>query len=109
MYSVYIKFEQNNLHRVVLKNVKDGQTLLELLLANEIELTHDCGGVCSCTTCHVYVEKGMMYIEEMSRREEDFIRKKIAGCSHSSRLSCQALIAKGSGEIEIMIPVQIIK
>jgi ferredoxin, 2Fe-2S len=106
MYTVHVKFVQEKLNPVVLKNVEYGQTLLELLLANKIELDHECGGVCSCTTCHVYVEKGLRHIEEKSRREVDFINKKIDTRLISSRLSCQALILEGSGEIEIVIPDQ---
>ena len=107
MYTVHVRFEQKSLHAVVLKNVQHGQTLLELLLANKVELKHECGGVCSCTTCHVYVEKGMNCFEEMSRREADFIRKKVNSHLSSSRLSCQALIGEGNGEIEIVVPHQV--
>ena len=106
MYTVHVKFGEKNLHPVVLKNVEYGQTLLELLLKNKIELNHECGGVCSCTTCHVYVENGMMHIEEKSKREDDFINKKIDKRLNSSRLSCQALILEGGGEIKIIIPVK---
>jgi len=106
MYTVHVKFEQKNLHPVVLENVSYGQTLLELLLANKIALNHECGGVCSCTTCHVYVEKGMTHMEGISRREEDFVRKKVIRRSGTSRLSCQAVIAEGNGEIEIVVPDQ---
>ena len=105
MYTVRVNFAEKNLHPVVLENVEYGQTILELLLANNVRLSHECGGVCSCTTCHVYVEKGMAHLDEMNRREEDFIQKKIPGRSTASRLSCQALIAEGNGEIELVIPV----
>ena len=106
MYTVHVKFEQKNLQPVVLERVEYGQTLLELLLTNNIGLHHECGGVCSCTTCHVYVEKGMIHIDEMSRREADFVRKKVSNHLRSSRLSCQAVITEGNGEIEIVIPDQ---
>lgn len=104
MYTVNVTFEGKNVQPVVLKNVEDGQTLLELLLANNIKIDHECGGICTCTTCHVYVKKGMSFIEDKSRRENDFIRKKIPGSLETSRLSCQALIMKGNGVIEITIP-----
>jgi 2Fe-2S ferredoxin len=104
MYFVRVTFEGQNIHPIVLKDVVHGQTLLELLLAGNIEVRHECGGVCSCTTCHVHVKKGMTFIEEKSRREEDFIRNKIQGHSGTSRLSCQSLILDGNGEIEIVIP-----
>jgi len=35
------------------------ESLLELALENGINIEHACGGVCACSTCHVYVEEGM--------------------------------------------------
>lgn len=36
-------------------------TLMEIAQEHEIEgITGDCGGVCSCSTCHVYVPKEWM-------------------------------------------------
>ena len=70
MYTVRFKFEQQGLAPVVFTNVEDGQSLLEIALKNDIELHHNCGGVCACTTCHLYVEKGMEFIDEISDKEK---------------------------------------
>jgi 2Fe-2S ferredoxin len=105
MYTVRINFEQRGLEPVTLGNVEPGQSLLEIVLKNDIELHHNCGGVCACTTCHLYIEKGMNYIEEISDREEDFIDRAV-NPRLNSRLGCQSVLQVGSGEIEITLPDQ---
>ena len=84
------------------------QTVLEIGLKNGIEIPHRCGGVCHCTTCHIYIEKGMELLEPPSRREIDFL-KKVIGVKLNSRLSCQCLLIDSSGEIELSIPEQSVK
>ena len=105
MYTVSIKFEQKTLEPVLLKNIQPGQTLLEIALGNDIELHHNCGGVCACTTCHLYIEKGMEFIEEITDKEEDFIDR-AANPRLNSRLGCQSLLHEGDGEIEVTLPDQ---
>jgi 2Fe-2S ferredoxin len=105
MYTVKFKFEQKGLEPITLENVEEGQTLLELALKNDIELHHNCGGVCACTTCHLYVENGMEYLEEITDREEDFIDRAV-NPRLNSRLGCQSLLNDGSGLIEVTIPDQ---
>ena len=105
MYTVTFKFEQQALEPIKLTNIEDGQSLLELALKNDIELHHNCGGVCACTTCHLYVEKGMEFIDEISDKEEDFIDRAV-NPRLNSRLGCQSVLLDGGGEIEARIPDQ---
>ncbi|MCX8020310.1 MAG: 2Fe-2S iron-sulfur cluster-binding protein [Chitinophagaceae bacterium] len=105
MYRIKFNFEQKDLKPVTLDNVEPGQSLLEVALKNDIELHHNCGGVCACTTCHVYIEKGMEYLEEMSEREEDFVDRAV-NPRLNSRLGCQSVLLDGDGELEVTIPDQ---
>lgn len=105
MYTVRFNFEQKGLAPVILTEVEPGQSLLELALRNDIDLHHNCGGVCACTTCHLYIEKGMDYIDEISDREEDFIDRAV-NPRLNSRLGCQSLILDGDGDIEVVLPDQ---
>ena len=105
MYKIRFRFEQTGLSPVTLKNSKPGYSLLEIALNNRIELHHDCGGICSCSTCHIYVEKGEELVAEMNKREKDLIER--AGNQRpDSRLACQCLLKEGGGDIEVMIPDQ---
>ena len=105
MYTIKYKFEQQGLEPIILTNIQAGQSLLEVALSNDIELHHNCGGVCACSTCHLYVEKGEEFIEELSDKEEDFIDRAV-NPKLSSRLGCQCLLHDGDGELEITLPDQ---
>jgi ferredoxin len=52
-----------------------------------------CGGVCACSTCHVYVEEGAELLSEASEDEEDILDKAF-DVKMSSRLGCQAKLAR---------------
>lgn len=105
MYTIKINFEQPGLKPVTLQNVDPGQSLLEVCLKNDIELHHNCGGVCACSTCHIYVQKGEDYLEELTDKEEDFIDRAV-NPRLNSRLGCQCVLQEDSGEIEITLPDQ---
>ena len=107
MYKVTFKFEQKGLEPVTVENVEDDQSILEVALTNDIELHHNCGGVCACSTCHIYLEKGEDLVEEISDKEEDFTDR-ARNPKLSSRLSCQCVLLKqpGSGQLEVMVPDQ---
>lgn len=60
-----------------------------------------CGGVCACSTCHVYVVKGAEFLSEMEDDENDILDKAF-DVRANSRLGCQAKIEK-DGLIEIEI------
>jgi ferredoxin, 2Fe-2S len=77
MYNITYQFEQKGLAPITIANVPEGQSLLETALMNDIELHHNCGGVCACSTCHLYVEQGEAALEELTDREEDFIDRAV--------------------------------
>ena len=105
MYSVTFKFEQKGLEPITIDNVEPDQSILEVALINNIDLHHNCGGVCACSTCHLYVDKGEDFLEELSDKEEDFIDRAI-NPRLNSRLGCQCVLQQGGGEIEVTLPDQ---
>ena len=105
MYNITVKFEQKGIEPVSLTNIKPGDSILEVLLDNNIELHHNCGAVCACSTCHLYVDEGMDYLEELSDKEEDFIDRAVCP-KINSRLACQCILRPGKGEIEVTLPDQ---
>ena len=105
MYKVTFRFEQKGLEPVTIENVDPDQSLLEVALTNDIDLHHNCGGVCACSTCHLYVDKGENFLEELSDKEEDFIDRAISP-KLNSRLGCQCVLLEGDGEIEVTLPDQ---
>lgn len=105
MYTIRFAFEQKGLEPVTLTNIEPGQSILEVALKNDIELHHNCGGVCACSTCHLYLEKGADAVEELSDREEDFIDRAV-NPRLNSRLGCQCVLLEGSGDIHVTLPDQ---
>ena len=77
-----------------------GTSICDAALNNGIEIEHACEKSCACTTCHVYVRKGLDSLAEAEENEEDYLDK-AWGLEPDSRLSCQAIIAKEDLVIEI--------
>jgi 2Fe-2S ferredoxin len=75
-------------------------SLLDIALANGIELEHNCGGSCACTTCHIIVREGAENLSEMAEDEEDRLDM-AEGLTIHSRLGCQAVV---QGDVIVEIP-----
>lgn len=105
MYSITFNFEQKGLTPITISNVSAGDSILEVALKNNIDLHHNCGGVCACSTCHLYINKGEEMVEELSDREEDFIDRAI-NPRLSSRLGCQCVLVGDGGIVEVTLPDQ---
>ena len=106
MYRIHFKFEQKGVVPCTLENITEGQSILEVALDNGIELHHNCGMVCACSTCHLYLESGDEYIPEITDREEDFIDR-ARNPRINSRLGCQCILEEGGiGELTVTIPDQ---
>ena len=60
-----------------------------------------CGGVCACSTCHVYVQAGAELLSDAEEDEEDILDKAF-DVKMSSRLGCQAKLQR-DGLVELRI------
>lgn len=78
-----------------------GTTILQASQEADMPEGSACGGVCACSTCHVYVQKGAELLSEAEDDEEDILDKAFDVRSNS-RLGCQARIER-PGEIEVLI------
>lgn len=105
MYTITYNFQQKGLEPVTLENIEPGQSLLEVALTHDIELHHNCGGVCACSTCHLYIDAGNDLVEELSDKEEDFIDRAV-NPRLNSRLGCQCVLQPGSGKVVVTLPDQ---
>lgn len=70
-----------------------GQSVLQAAQKAHAPEGSACGGVCACSTCHVYVEKGAELLSEAEEKEEDILDKAF-DVRPSSRLGCQAKIER---------------
>lgn len=105
MARIKFRFEDNAIPEVFVENAPEGYSILEVTEDHDIHLNHNCGGVCACSTCHIYVQKGNEFLEEISDKEEDFIDRAI-NPRLESRLGCQCIILEADADIEVIIPDQ---
>ncbi len=105
MYQITFKFEEKGKQPIVIDEAPVDDSILEVALKNGLDLHHNCGGVCACSTCHIYLESGEEYIEALSDKEEDFIDRAI-NPKLNSRLSCQCVLLPGDGKLTVTIPDQ---
>jgi ferredoxin, 2Fe-2S len=78
-----------------------GTTLLKAAQGIDAPEGYACGGVCACSTCHVYVLSGAQCLTEMEDEEADVLDKAF-DVRASSRLGCQVkLLSEGTVEVEI--------
>jgi 2Fe-2S ferredoxin len=79
-----------------------GESILEIALDHGINIEHACGGVVACSTCHVYINKGMNDLPEAEDDELDRVEE-APDLKINSRLSCQCIV-QGDGPIEVEVP-----
>src|ERR1051326_3068309 len=78
-----------------------GDTILDAALDHGIDLPHDCGGNCACTTCHVLIELGAEHLSPMEEVERDRLST-AEGLTPRSRLGCQAILLGGDLTVRIV-------
>lgn len=67
-----------------------GGTVMEAALLNNVSgIVAECGGGCSCATCHVYVDPEWYARLDSPAPEEQELLEFLDGVQTNSRLSCQ--------------------
>lgn len=90
-----VRFIKENL----VVEVPAGTTILEAARLAGAPEGDRCGGVCACSTCHVYVVEGFDSTSEVEDEEFDILDKAF-DVRMTSRLGCQA---KVTGDIAVEI------
>lgn len=81
-------------------DVPAGTSILDAAKRIHAQVGYACGGVCACSTCHVYVKSGLPSLSAQKDREEDILDKAF-DVRASSRLGCQAKLGNVNVEVEI--------
>ena len=79
--------------------VRAGETLLERLLEEGVDVAHDCGGKLACSSCRVVIREGLGVLAPASEDELDMLDR-AGAAGPGARLACQAT---GAGELSIQI------
>ncbi|KAF2721061.1 ferredoxin [Polychaeton citri CBS 116435] len=85
--------------------VGDGNNLLNIAQAHDLEMEGACGGSCACSTCHVIVEDEGLFdkMEEPSDDENDMLDLAF-GLTETSRLGCQVEMSKELDGLVVKLP-----
>lgn len=79
-------------------------SLMELAVENNVPgIDGDCGGVCSCATCHVHVaEQDFARVGEPNEIEKDMLEL-AEEVSDTSRLCCQVALTEDINGITVTV------
>jgi 2Fe-2S ferredoxin len=80
--------------------VPEGTSLLEAAQKAGVKMGSACGGVCACSTCHVWVRKGLSSLSDQSEKELDILDKAF-DVKPQSRLGCQSDVDSEDVVVEI--------
>ena len=78
-------------------------SILDIALANGIDVDHACGGVCACSTCHVIIREGEGSCPEPTEDEEDMLDL-AWGVAPTSRLGCQIVVTDALDGLIVALP-----
>src|SRR5262249_14414128 len=77
-------------------------SVLDIAEGAGVDIDHACGGVCACSTCHIFVRKGIESCNEATDDELDQLDN-APGLELQSRLACQC-IPDGSADVVVEVP-----
>jgi len=81
-----------------------GDILMEVLNENDFdEIEGVCGGICSCATCHIYVEPKWADKLPAQNEEEQGLVSGLEAYNEKSRLSCQITVSDELDGLELTI------
>jgi 2Fe-2S ferredoxin len=82
-----------------------GATVMETAVDNDIAgIVAECGGACSCATCHVYVDPAWQDRLPPPDAQEDGMLDCVLDRQPNSRLSCQIRIDDGIDGLVVRVP-----
>ena len=82
-----------------------GTTVMEAAVDNSVEgIVAECGGACSCATCHVYVDPEWADKLPPPDAQEDGMLDCVIDRQPNSRLSCQIQLGDDLDGIIVRVP-----
>ena len=82
-----------------------GDSIMETAIDNDIDgIVAECGGACSCATCHVYIDDGWLDKLPAPDSLEDGMLDCVIDRRPNSRLSCQIRVSDEIDGIVVRVP-----
>ena len=87
-------------------NIKPGTSVMQGALDNAIDgMLAECGGSCSCATCHCYVDKKWFGKAGTPGSTEIQMLDFVVELKENSRLGCQIIVDDGLDGIIVQMPI----
>lgn len=84
---------------------KPGTSVMEAAIDNDVKgIVAECGGACSCATCHVYVDPAWTDRLTPPDPQEDGMLDCVLDRTDESRLSCQITIEPELDGLLVRVP-----
>ncbi len=88
-------------------DVEEGRTLMEGAVAHGVEgIVAECGGACSCATCHAYIEAAWIALVGEAEGDEAGMLEFAFEPGPHSRLTCQIEVTDILEGLRVQIPAQ---
>jgi ferredoxin, 2Fe-2S len=103
---VKIAYVQFNGREDVL-DVAPGLSVMEGAVRNNVRgIIAECGGACSCATCHVYVDEA--WVDRLGKKSEieEALLDAVCDPQPNSRLSCQIKVTEELKGLVVRIPAK---
>lgn len=84
--------------------VAEGDNLLDIAQANNLDMEGACGGSCACSTCHVIIDPEYYDVMEEPDDDENDMLDLAFGLTETSRLGCQIKMSKELDGIRVALP-----
>ncbi len=85
---------------------KNGASVMETAIHNNVRgIDAECGGSCSCATCHVYVDDAFLHLlPAPDDMENELLDGVAAERRPGSRLSCQLAVSPALDGLIVRVP-----
>jgi len=91
IYTIHVTDQQGATHTI---QGIEGWRIMEIIRDHGLPIKAECGGCCSCGTCHVYVDDAWQdKLPPMLDEEKDRLMDDAFDVQERSRLSCQVLLS----------------
>lgn len=82
-----------------------GQSLMDGSVRNNLPgIVAECGGGCSCATCHVYLDEKYTHLFGAATDQERELLEYAEDVTDRSRLSCQLIVTAACDGVQVTVP-----
>lgn len=99
-YSIFVTDLDGVEHKIP---ALEGWPIMEIIRDAGLPIKAECGGACSCATCHVYIDEAWLKKLYPQRDDEiDMLDEAFAVDEKRSRLSCQILFEEKLDGLKVL-------